>query len=1005
MQALKSKAIVDHRFEIVEMLGAGGMGIVYKATQLELGRTVALKFLLPHLLEEGETLARFKLEAAALASLSHRNIILFYAYGVWHDRAPYIAMEYLDAPNLSELLISEGGKITWRRTLEIARQICAAISHAHAHGIVHRDLKPSNIFVITEDSGERVKVSDFGLAKIIDHDGSARQKLTATGFTLGSPHYMSPEQARGQPITGATDIYSVGCIIYECLFGRPPFDANTPVEILFQQSNSHLRLPEGDQSNDLPAGLLPLLATALAKDATARFPSMPAMAQAIETLLTESANAKDSKAKFSASATQAPPAVQRRNVVGRAIAIALVFIIGTALVVFANYGLLQLASQEFLLKLARDHGDYYEVADLELKEIALCATTNRSELKKQLQTALVTDAIEAVKSKTFQSKTPAQRHTFAEALSLALLDWSPSSGEAVERFASITNDIQNIDPQDGQLFSALILEARKPFNHHPDDYAVIATSTAISLLNTGPTTRHRAEIVDLFERAVGKSWILPVGDVGKQAEAVVKAAAAGDAAQAARLTMSILFTYCVESNAESRLALKRAAEALDSLPVDEKTQFTRAVVSNCNVALTTYYCSTADDGAVQFYKKAVTNERELRLGSHEMVAKWLGLIGHAMRQRGEFEAAYDSFTEGIKEAQGYRGDLVGCFEISRGDAMAAAGNWPKALEHYSNVAGWPPPLNSTHIQIAVNSTAQPQAMIFGVPHYMKSFESEAAEAMGNSPRPSAVQHQKAFEKVMHVVDVYMLLEKWDDALRTLDREHAPLNFPWGRAITSLRRGAIYGAKNQEDNCLSSYTKASEELHRMNQNNDPILLNTVIADVDLARAQRWFGHSAAAKELLVKLVQVTDGKGPMFWGAQRAIYLDMASLLASEGDSAGAIEFRRKVMNYENEQGAITASGHGNELVSLGEIAVLQKDFPKAELLFRHALNRYDPHDPVYPTVVESLAKLELRNGHRAQAKQLLTEAVWRWKMRGNMDQQEMLSPEYHDALTLLKSLS
>jgi serine/threonine protein kinase len=609
MQALKSKAIVDHRFEIVEMLGAGGMGIVYKATQLELGRTVALKFLLPHLLEEEQTLARFKIEAEALASLSHRNISLFYAYGVWHDRAPYIAMEYLDAPNLSEVLIHEGGKLTWRRTLEIVHQICDAISHAHSNGIIHRDLKPSNVFVLAEDgSAGRVKVSDFGLAKIINDDDSAKQKLTATGFTLGSPHYMSPEQAQGQPITAATDIYSVGCIMYECLFGRPPFDADSPIEILVQQSSHKLRLPDTSESGDLPQGLVTILETALAKNAVDRFPSMKEMADAIETVIEQSANARDSKSKFSVRRQKESMRRSGIPMVTRATAIALACVFGAGLIVFANLDTLRFAWQDLHLRSARSSHDYYEAAKIEMQEIELCAKTNRSEFKKQLQNQLAVDGVEALKANSFAEISSSRQQEFVAALASALADWTPASGEVIDRLSKILINIQRVDPEYGTLLSVLIVQARKPFYHRADNYTTLTMPMGILILAGGPTINHRKEILTLFEKATGKDVYLAANQMDKQADLVTKQVAAGDVDEAARSILPLFYSYCVGQSEPARVNLYRATQELDRFPLDERTQFASVVLSICNFALSTYYSSASEDEALPFYKRAIANE-------------------------------------------------------------------------------------------------------------------------------------------------------------------------------------------------------------------------------------------------------------------------------------------------------------------------------------------------------------------------------------------------------------
>src|SRR4029079_8376668 len=171
--------------EIVEMLGQGGMGVVYKAIQRNLGRTVALKVLSPHLSDDPEFVERFTREARALASLSHPNIVGIYDSGI-HDHVPFLVMEYVDGTPLRKMLASK--KLSPAQVLEVIPQICDALHYAHAHGVVHRDIKPENILV---DRQGRVMIAYFGMAKLASLDET---RITKTGYVMGSPHYMAPEQ-------------------------------------------------------------------------------------------------------------------------------------------------------------------------------------------------------------------------------------------------------------------------------------------------------------------------------------------------------------------------------------------------------------------------------------------------------------------------------------------------------------------------------------------------------------------------------------------------------------------------------------------------------------------------------------------------------------------------------------------------------------------------------------------------------------------------------------------
>lgn len=221
MGELETATVVDSRYEILSPLGHGGFGIVYRATQLSFDRQVALKVLPPSESLDQEVLDRFKREATVLSSLKHRNLALFYGYGIWHS-CPYIAMELIEGCSLQEYL-DRRGKLADREAITIIKQVCEALACAHSHGIVHRDVKPSNIILCRQQSSQ-VKLIDFGLAKVsATADGESMQKLTRAGFTVGSFLYMSPEQCRGKAVDALSDIYALGCILHKCLTGVGPF--------------------------------------------------------------------------------------------------------------------------------------------------------------------------------------------------------------------------------------------------------------------------------------------------------------------------------------------------------------------------------------------------------------------------------------------------------------------------------------------------------------------------------------------------------------------------------------------------------------------------------------------------------------------------------------------------------------------------------------------------------------------------------------------------------------
>ncbi len=253
-QALIGKVLGP--YEVLREVGRGGMGIVYEARDRTLQRTVALKVLAPHFAGDPEFVKRFLREARAAAQLSHPNLVHIYSVGQ-HEDIYYMAMEYVRGRPLADL-IRERGPLEPRLALRIARHVAEALAEAHRHDIVHRDVKPKNIMV---DEEGRVKVMDFGLAKVLHGGGH----LTATGAALGTPMYMSPEQCRGLQVDHRTDIYSLGVTLYEMLAGSPPFRLDTPPLGLMYQIVHAPFPPLPGLSTDTPPQLGHLLSRMVAK--------------------------------------------------------------------------------------------------------------------------------------------------------------------------------------------------------------------------------------------------------------------------------------------------------------------------------------------------------------------------------------------------------------------------------------------------------------------------------------------------------------------------------------------------------------------------------------------------------------------------------------------------------------------------------------------------------------------------------------------------------------------
>jgi hypothetical protein len=226
--------VFDGRYRIERVLGRGGMGVVYVAEQLSMAKQVALKVLPRHLSEDPSQVQRFNHEALASSHLRHPHTIRVFDYGKSEDGHLYIAMELLQGEVLSRIVRRERG-LPAARVVHIARQVVKSIGEAHQAGLVHRDLKPDNIF-LCDFFGEKdyVKVLDFGIAKFTD-GGGGDQAHTATGFIAGTPLYIAPEQALGEPVAPRSDLYALGAILYECLVGSPPFRADTPIAIVMKQ--------------------------------------------------------------------------------------------------------------------------------------------------------------------------------------------------------------------------------------------------------------------------------------------------------------------------------------------------------------------------------------------------------------------------------------------------------------------------------------------------------------------------------------------------------------------------------------------------------------------------------------------------------------------------------------------------------------------------------------------------------------------------------------------------
>ena len=247
------------RYEILERMAAGGQATVYRARDVNLGRVVALKVLFPQLASDPQFVERFMREARMAASISHPNVVTVYEVG--QDSGQYfMAMEFM--PSSLDTVLTERGSLPVSESLAFARQVASALGVAHEHGIVHRDIKPQNVLIAGDGSA---RVADFGIAR-----ASEFSVMTRTGQVMGTPHYMSPEQARGERVDIRSDIYALGIMLYQMLAGELPFHADTPLAVLRQ----HTDVPPPPLSKarpDVPPGVAAIVARCLEKDAATRY--------------------------------------------------------------------------------------------------------------------------------------------------------------------------------------------------------------------------------------------------------------------------------------------------------------------------------------------------------------------------------------------------------------------------------------------------------------------------------------------------------------------------------------------------------------------------------------------------------------------------------------------------------------------------------------------------------------------------------------------------------------
>lgn len=269
---------LDDCYEVVSVVGKGGMGSVYKVYQRAIDKTLAIKILQPTLAADPVALKRFEQEVDSASKLSHSNLAAVYGHGKTKSGAPYLVMDYLDGESLSSFL-KRVGTVDPKRALAIFTQIASALAHAHENSVIHRDIKPTNVIITTTgDGADKAHIVDFGIAKVMPTANRETHDLTETGEVFGSPHYMSPEQCLGFMLDERSDIYSFGCLMYEVLTGDPPFGGANPIQVVVKHINEEApQFADEFKGDAVRVRLEHVVMKCLEKDKSQRYQSVDAL--------------------------------------------------------------------------------------------------------------------------------------------------------------------------------------------------------------------------------------------------------------------------------------------------------------------------------------------------------------------------------------------------------------------------------------------------------------------------------------------------------------------------------------------------------------------------------------------------------------------------------------------------------------------------------------------------------------------------------------------------------
>jgi serine/threonine-protein kinase len=326
--------VIADRYHVVKKLGEGGMGQVYLAEHVKMGRRSAIKVMNPSMVHDPDAVARFNREASNASRITHPNVCAIYDFGETPDGLIYLAMEFIEGEPLTDLLEREGALPVARAT-SIFLQTADALQAAHDLGIVHRDLKPDNIMLTRrKGGGETVKVVDFGIAKAVGGDAPG-QKVTKTGLVVGTPEFMSPEQLSGDTLDGRSDLYSLALVFYRMLSGKLPFEATTVQETMIKRlTDEPTTLAEARPDLSFPPGLQPVLDTALARTPMERYQTVAKFAAdvvAVTGRRTARSVAQTEEKTQLLDATPSPsPPVKKRSLIPVAVGVVLILGAGGA---------------------------------------------------------------------------------------------------------------------------------------------------------------------------------------------------------------------------------------------------------------------------------------------------------------------------------------------------------------------------------------------------------------------------------------------------------------------------------------------------------------------------------------------------------------------------------------------------------------------------------------------------------------------------------------------------